>query len=119
VDVEISGGVALGEPLYRVMGNLGTMTCDGEVSHLKYLKPEPLATLRADAATPDVVPEFSNPEDLPWVEETRPARPAEPPPSFYEMVCRHLRLGEPFHVTLEEARNVMWVIEQAMHQADY
>lgn len=119
VDVEISGGIALGEPPYRVMGTLGTLVSDGEESRLKYLKPDSLTAVSPDQGTPEPTPEFGNPEELPWVEETRPSAPAQPPPSFYEMVYRCLRLGEPFHVTLEEAKGVMAVIDQVMKQAEF
>ena len=113
VDLEISGGVAIGEPPYRVMGTLGTLTCDGQTATIRHLDPKKLSSVKANPGTPSWAEGWGNPEQLPWQEMTCPAKPRATPPAFYERVYRTLRLGRPFLITLDEARNVMWVIERA------
>jgi len=113
VDLEISGGVALGEPPYRVMGTLGTLVCDGRTATLKYLDRARLRPIEADPGTPPWAGGFGNPERLPWKEETREARPRKAPPAFYQLVYDAMRRGKQFPITLDEARDIMWVIEKA------
>jgi len=119
VDMEISGGVALGEPDYRVMGTLGALVCDGKESRLKYLDPREIQPVVADPNTPDEGAGFGREEALPWHEETRPAQPVSPMPSFYECVYQAIREGKPFPVTLDDARNVMWVMERAREMSAF
>jgi len=113
VDIEVSGGVALGEPWYRVMGSLGTLVCSGGESTLKYLDPAELSPIAAHEGTPPEDAGFGRSRPLPWHEETHVAEPASPMPSFYECAYRTIRQGEPFPVTPEDALNVTWVIEEA------
>lgn len=116
VDLEISGGVTLPEPLYRVFGRRGTMTLDYETMHLKYLDPaQQLQQRSADPGTPadagkpyhvasreGSAPVFGNAEALQWIEETRPA-----PQGDNYIIWNHLyaaiREGKPFPITMAEA----------------
>ncbi len=113
VDMEISGGVALGESRYRVMGTLGALVCEGERITMKYLDPEDLEPVEASPETPPEGAGFGGGRSLPWKEETFPVQPKRPCPSFYKLVYKTMREGEPFPITLEEARNIMWVIDKA------
>jgi len=119
VDIEISGAVALGEPAYRVMGSCGSLVCDGEESHLKWFDPAQAPPLDLHPETPAEDAGFGNPEQLPWQEKTLPARPSGDLPRFYDLVYRTLRRGDPFPVTLEQSRQVMWVIEQARRASPF
>ena len=113
VDMEISGGVALGEPPYRVMGTLGTLVCTERTATLKYLDANKLKKIKADPGTPAQVEIYGSLEKLPWKQKTCPPKPKKAPPAFYKLVHDTMRGGKPFPVTLEQARNVMWVIDKA------
>jgi scyllo-inositol 2-dehydrogenase (NADP+) len=113
VDIVISGGIAIPDPHFRLMGTLGTLVCDGKESRVKYLDPRDLPPLEADPGTPPEGAGFGRDQPLPWHEETRPAVPANPMPPFYECVYRSVREGVPFPVSPDDARNVMRVIEEA------
>jgi hypothetical protein len=111
VDIEITGGCALGDVPYRVLGTLGTLVCDGRRTKLKYLDPAKLTPVKASSATPPDQT-FGNPEKLPWIEEEREAVPRQPL-EFWSSLYAHVRSDEAFPVSLAEARRVIWVMEEA------
>ena len=113
LDMEISGGAALGEPHYRVMGTLGALVCDGREITMRYLDPADLEPVTASPETPPEGAGFGSGRVLPWKEQTIPVAPKRPCPPFYDLVYRTMRQGEPFPITLDEARNIMWVIDKA------
>jgi hypothetical protein len=51
-------------------------------------------------------------DDLEWIEESCPVGPLHPG-QFWVEVYRHLRLGVPFPIALDHARQTMRVIELA------
>lgn len=111
VDLEISGGVALGSPIYSVYGTRGSLTCDGSDIRLKYLDPSvPLAPREANHGTPGDT--FGTPEKLAWVEETKPAVPSKQINIWDELFCA-IRHGSTYPISLEEAVGVMEVISNA------
>jgi predicted dehydrogenase len=112
VNTEVSGGIALGEPLMRVMGTHGAMIISGNTATLRYLDRKKLQPVKVDQGPPpDNI--YGNQEQLTWIEETRPAVPGKPAPSFYEFLYQTIRRGRRFPISLEEARNVVWVTEKA------
>ncbi|NOY81563.1 MAG: Gfo/Idh/MocA family oxidoreductase [Kiritimatiellaeota bacterium] len=111
VDLEISGGAALGDVPYRVFGTLGALTCDGKKTRVKRLDPTRLTPVRANPATPRNQG-FGNAEKLEWIEEELEARP-EHPVEFWNAVYAALHGNTPFPVTLAEARQVVRVMELA------
>ncbi len=119
VDMEISGAVALGEPHYRVMGTYGALSCDSRESRIRWYEPSEAPPLRLHPETPPQSHGYGNPETLPWQEKTVPARPSEPAPAFYEVVYRTLREGEPFPVTPQQARQVVWVSDKVRKSAAF
>lgn len=115
VDMEISGGAAISEPVYLVWGTKGALSCDDSTICLRYLDPSvPLAPRVADHGTPGAT--FGNPDSLTWVEETIPVNPKLPVDmGFYiwDALYRTIRLGEPFPITLEESLQVIEAITKA------
>lgn len=112
VEIEISGGAALKSPVYFVVGTRGTLVSDDEKTlRLRYLDPKKkLPRRRATTAPMD---SFGNPEQLPWIDETRPVRTDLEPDCIWDNLYAHLRGGAPFRVTTEEALEVMRVLDIA------
>lgn len=114
VDLEISGGAALGEPEYLVWGSNGALSCTGNTLTLKYLDPEkPAPPRRADPGTPEAG--FGSPDKLAWVEKTLQANPKKPVDmtSIWDELYLSIRRGRRFPVLLDEAVEVMRVISRA------
>jgi scyllo-inositol 2-dehydrogenase (NADP+) len=116
VDLEISGGVAIGEPVYIVFGSKGALTSDEKTIKLRYLNPrKKLPRNRAKVGTPPHDGGFGGEIKASWVEKEIPVKP--------KMRCgvndiwRHLyaaiREDVPFPITMEQSLQVMEIIEQA------
>jgi predicted dehydrogenase len=115
VDLEISGGAALPEPEYIVFGDRGALVCDGQDIKLRYLKPGvPVQPRKADPTTPPSEGSFGTPDALTWVRETvMVASPTgEDTPSIWDHLYAALRQGKPFPITLDEALEVVRVIDR-------
>lgn len=113
VDLEISGGCAIGEPVYWVAGGKGSLTSNEKTIELKYLDPKAkLAPRRAKAGTPEYG-SFGTKESLPWVTESREVRKDIRPDCIWDALYATLREGAPFRVTLEESLEVMRVLSLA------
>ena len=115
VDLEISGGRILPEPECTVTGTRGALSLIGKTLRLRHLDPgRPLARRRASVRTPKPG-SFGTPETLPWVERELTVEPTETV-SMHAM-WRHLhgaiRRNKPFPVTLDQAVEVMRVIDAA------
>lgn len=128
VDLEISGAAALSEPEFTVWGSRGALTCDGRSIHLKYLDPaRPLEVRVAHPGTPgeSEPPDagdgsrkwspYVNPEPLHWINETLPVAPRAGVDlaSIWDAIYDDLSGGAAFPVTLEQAVNVMRVVDAA------
>lgn len=112
VEIEISGGVAIGAPVYSVIGTRGTLVShDERTLQLRYLDPKARIPRRRATALP--MDSFGNPESLPWVEETRQVRTDISPESIWDDLYAHLRHGTPFRVKNDEALEVMRVLDLA------
>jgi predicted dehydrogenase len=111
VDLEISGGVAIGAPTYLVFGSKGSLSLSGKEIELRYLDPaQELPPRRADPGPPGST--FGTPEALPWIEETLPVRPGSNA-VIWDHLYRAIREGEAFPIDLDEAIEVMKVISAA------
>lgn len=112
VDLEISGGAALGgEPVYTVYGRKGALTCDDQSIKLRYLEPgRKLPPRHAKPGTPDGG--FGSPDDLHWIEETIPVGPELKCDtlSIWQYLHDSIRNRMAFPITLEQALEVMRVI---------
>ncbi|HEY9075299.1 MAG TPA: Gfo/Idh/MocA family oxidoreductase [Anaerolineaceae bacterium] len=133
VDLEISGGVALGAPTYRVFGTRGSLALTGREIHLKYLDPaQPLKPRKADPGTPEsndepwhvinaqkgatgITPRknaFGPSETLPWIETKIPVK-AGSNTVLWDHLHAAIREGKPFPIRLDEVLEVMRVISAA------
>jgi len=111
VDIEISGGAAIGDVPYRIFGTCGALTCDGKKMRVRWFDPGQVPPVKASAATP-TEQGFGNAEQLPWQEEERDAVP-QTPADFWDSVHDAVRRDVPFPVSLSEAREVVKITEQA------
>ncbi|HAZ63618.1 MAG TPA: hypothetical protein DCZ72_08435 [Armatimonadetes bacterium] len=111
VDIEISGGFALADPVWHIVGDQGALTCDGRSIHLKWYDRASMPQVQADAGDPPVEGGFSNVEQIPWQTETIDI--GAPATDFYTEVFRTLTEDRPFDISLQEARAVVEVTEWA------
>jgi len=114
VDIEISGGAAIGEPEWLVAGTRGAVSCTGASMTLKYLEPRQRLKLRkADPGTPGAG--FGHPETLRWIEKTIPVSPRcqVNMGTIWDELYRAIRRGTQFPISLAEAVEVMKVISMA------
>ena len=111
VDMEISGGSALGKPEYLILGTKGALTSTGNSITLRYLDPKAkLPHRKANPGNPN--DSFGTPENLPWVEKTI-AIDASKAFDIWDELYKAIRLGKKFPITLDEAVAVMEVISAA------
>ncbi len=108
VDLEISGGVAIGCPEYMVFGTKGTLVLAGKQIKLKYLNPgQKLQEKTADPGTPGET--FGTPEKLEWIEETLPVKTGSNS-VIWDELYRAIREGTVFPINIDEAVEVMKVV---------
>jgi len=109
VDLEISGGAAIGAPEYLVWGTKGSLRCTGRTIELKYIHPRAkLKPRRPDPRTPGT--SFGSPEKLPWVRREIPVRPRKRPFDIWDALHDAVRLRRRFPIRLDEAIQVMEVV---------
>jgi predicted dehydrogenase len=123
VDLEISGGVALGEPVYHIAGTRGAIRSVNEKTiEIKYLDPEQeLADIEADPVSPPIKASFGNAEKLQWIEETVDTAPSDGlnTGSIYGELYATLREGKPYRITLEEGLEVVRVTDVVKSNSDF
>ena len=111
VDMEISGGAALTEPEYLVLGTRGALRCTGDTITLRTLDPK--QRLKPRKANPgDPGDAFGSPERLRWIEKTFAAKPKKTWDIWDELYAA-VRRGKRFPIALDEAVEVMKVISAA------
>jgi predicted dehydrogenase len=111
VDLEISGGAAIGSPTYLVFGAKGSLSLSGREIRIRYLDPEQeLPERTANPGTPGAT--FGTREDLPWIEETMPVQEGSNT-VIWDELYRAIREGATFPIDLDEAIGVMKVISAA------
>ncbi|MBN1942615.1 MAG: Gfo/Idh/MocA family oxidoreductase [Phycisphaerae bacterium] len=114
IDIEISGGAALSEPVYIVLGSKGALTSDEKTIHLRYLDPKKkLAPRKAKTGTPPVSG-FGSSDDLRWMEKTVPVAPKAKcdMDDIWDHLYSAVRERKPFPITLKESLEVMRVISE-------
>lgn len=117
VDLEISGGVAIGSPTYRVFGSKGSLVLTGDKIKLKYLDPEvELADKAANPGTPGET--FGTPEQLVWIEEEIPVKAGDNY-VIWDMLYESIRNGVEYPISLDEALEVMKVISSAKKDTEF
>jgi scyllo-inositol 2-dehydrogenase (NADP+) len=135
VDIEVGGGAALPAPTYLVWGRRGALELWDNKMKLKYLDPDvPLAPRAAfegvpgseftlpdgeqSLATRTIGSNFGQPETLQWVEEERSVTDASPGviwDALHDSICN----GTAFPVTLDQAVEVMRVIDEARRNSGF
>ncbi len=116
VDVEISGGVAIAEPVYIVFGDKGTLTSDEKTIKLRYLDPKKNKPRnRAKVGTPPLNGGFGGEIKAKWIEKEIPVKPKSKcnMNSIWGHLYATIRDGVPFPITLEESMQVMEIISLA------
>ena len=129
VDMEVSGGASTPSHEYVVWGTRGGLCGSGNRLDLRYLDPavelpervpfagvpgseftQPSGALELGSRT--IGSNFGRSEELPWLEEER-SIPAGDPGVIWDHLYAAVRDGVPFPVTLDEAVEVMRVIDAA------
>lgn len=111
VDMEISGGCAIGVPEYTMYGSKGSLVSTSEGFKVRYLNPDiVLGPVVSDPATPGSNQSFSSDEKLEWVEETIPYENYGGCSRIWDHLYAAIRESKPFPVTLQQALDVITVI---------
>jgi predicted dehydrogenase len=111
VDLEISGGSAIGEPEYLISGTRGALKGAGKTITLKYWDPKAKRSKRkANPETPEGG--FGSKDDLVWIEKELEVAPKLKcsMTSVWDYLFDAVRKGKPYPITLDEAVAVMEVI---------
>ena len=112
VDMEISGGAALGTPEYLVYGSKGALVSERDGFKLRYLDPEnKLGKVISDPATPGTGSGFGNSEKLIWKEDKIPFN-GDGTSRIWDALYDTIRTGKAFPITLDQASAVIDVIEK-------
>jgi len=108
VDIEISGGAAISQPVYTIFGTKGALTVNGTKIQLRYLNPKKkLPPRKLNTGTPG--DHFGTPETLPWVNEERDVKPSNTI-NLWDAMYQSIRRRKKFPITIDEAIQVMDVI---------
>jgi len=113
VDLEISGGSAVEEPEYIVLGTRGGLSATSDSIQLKYLDPrQKLRRLKARCGTPGTKAGALPTESLRWIEKTIQAKPKLgcDMPGIWDYLYDSIRNRKPFPIKLDEALEVMRVV---------
>lgn len=113
-DIEISGGAAIPEPEYIVLGSRGGLTSDEQSIQLRYLDPRrKLKPRRANPGQPGSG--FGSGEDLKWIEKTIPVKPRKKVDMtmIWDDLYDAVRNRGKFPITLDESIEVMKVVDLA------
>ena len=98
VDLEVSCGVAIGQPEYVIFGDRGALICKGLDVTLKYRDPE-----QKDAQ-----------DSYRWVEESAQIDPDiwDHPQSIWKYLYYAIRDGKPFPITTDHAIEIVRICEE-------
>jgi len=115
VDVEISGGASLPDPVYAVRGSRGTLTSwDEKRLKLKYLAPGyPVCETPANPGNPPLEGGFGGQVNPVWIEDDLGVAPSngDRPEMIWNYLYETIRLGKPYPITIDEAVEVVRVID--------
>jgi predicted dehydrogenase len=120
-DIEISGGAAITQPQWLLLGDRGAFTIDSHHQcRLRYFDPRKVRRLKASGATPNgwADPVTGRQDQIPWVEETWTITPKKSA-TFWVELFKSIRRGTPFPITLEQARETMRVISLAKKKGGF
>lgn len=116
VDLEISGGAALSEPEWLVLGSRGALACSGGAVTLRHLAPgAKVPPARASAATPPMEGPYhrvGSGREPKWISRQYPCPALCQPDAIWDALYASIRLGKRFPITLSQSLDVMRVIAQ-------
>lgn len=116
-DIQIGGGMAMGEAPYTIHGARGSLVLRGGEIQMRYLSSrQKLAQIKAKRSTPPNEAGFRNPEVLRWVEKTVPVKPrkkVEGGVTLWRCLYKSMRRDEAFPIKWDEALEVMRIIDLA------
>ena len=116
VDLEISGGAALSEPTYLVLGSRGALRSDEKMITMRYLDPKhKLPPRRAKRGLPAVAGGFGGGDSLKWIEKEIKVQPKTrcTCDSIWDHLYAAVRKGVPYPISLDEALQVMDILSRA------
>ena len=120
IDIEISGGIALGSPVYAVYGTRGSLISPDEQDlQLNYLHPDFAApTDKSNPGTPPLSGGFGGEYKPRWVRKTIMVEPSNGATvgDIYKHLYKAIREGVDFPVKLEEAIEVVRVTNAVKRQ---
>ncbi len=123
IDMEISGGVAIGEPVYMVYGDRGTLVSQDESElKLKYINPEQkLMDIKAKKESPPITASFGNPEQLEWIEKTIPVAPSCGCDTWkiWNSLYDAIRNGAKYPITIDEGVDVVKYTEMVKKGTEF
>lgn len=114
VDIEISGGAALSEPVYIVLGSKGALTSDDQSIHLKYLDPKKKLKPRKSKVGTPPTGGFGSTDDLRWIEKDIKVNPQArcKMDDIWDHLYAAVREKKTFPITLGQSLEVMRVISE-------
>lgn len=118
VEMEISGGMALPQPEYRVYGDRGAMVINGNTAHFRYINPEQkLSPVISDPGTPGAqsfgaTQTFASEEVLDWIERDEEIT-QHGLAVIWDYLYDAIAEGRDFPITLDEAVEVIKYIDLA------
>ena len=115
VDLEISGGCAISEPVYIVNGSKGTLVSQDELRlHLKYINPNaPEPTFKAESANPPIQGGYGCDIEPDWIEDDLQVAPPSGDDTWkiWKYLYEAIRNGAKFPITLDEALENMRIMD--------
>lgn len=116
VDVEISGGISMPDPVYVVRGSRGSLVSyDEKRLKLKYLNPAiPVPHIEASPANPPLEGGFGGSVAPVWIEDELGVAPStgDTTEKIWKYLYETIRNGAPYPITMEQAVEVVRVIDQ-------
>ena len=115
VELQISGGAAIGEPEYFILGTKGAMHGSGDDFKVRYLDPKNKLITRRPK--PELLMDgFGSPDNLKWIEKDLSVATQSGPRLTYTIwdhLYASVRSGKKFPISLDQALEVMRVISEA------
>lgn len=114
VDIEISGGVAIPEPVYCIHGSLGTLVCkDEKTIELKYYQADERPQSSASPDNPPLEGGFGATANPTWTTETIPVSSpvGDTPGKTWEYVYKAIMGIQPYPITIDQAIEVVRVTD--------
>ncbi len=110
-DLEVSTACAFPTYKWMLLGDCGTLACDGKQSKIKYYDPTRVQKLKV-VETPPVGRKYGNDDKLPWRTKTLTVKSRDKT-DYYDTVVDTLRRRKKMAVTPESAHEVIRVIAEA------